>query len=77
MNLEKAPVPNPKAPEAPDVGEATEVVEGDMALKGFLLLCADVSPVLLPALKLCFVSFVGRGLVEEDVPVDRESLLVL
>lgn len=52
MNFEKAPVPNPNAPVAPDVpdvGEAREV-EGDMALKGFLLLCDKVSPALLPIL---------------------------
>jgi hypothetical protein len=33
-----APVPNPNALDAPVVGEATEAVEGDMVLKGFLLL---------------------------------------
>ena len=33
-----APEPNPKALEAPAVGEAREPVEGGSALKGFLLL---------------------------------------
>lgn len=44
MNLEKAPVPNPNAPAAPDVGDAREVVEGDMVLNGFLLLWDEFSP---------------------------------
>lgn len=48
MNFEKAPVPNPNAPAAPDVGDARDVVEGDMAPKGFLLLWDEFSPARLP-----------------------------
>lgn len=44
----KAPDPSPNALAAPAVGEARELPEGDIALKGFLLLCEDVSPCLLP-----------------------------
>lgn len=40
----KAPEPRPKALDAPAVGDATAVVEGDMAPKGFLLLWDEVSP---------------------------------
>lgn len=44
-----APEPRPNALDAPAVGDAIEVVEGDMAAKGFLLLCAEVSPWRLPS----------------------------
>ena len=43
-----APEPRPNALDAPAVGEAIEVVEGDMAPKGFLLLWEEVSPWRLP-----------------------------
>jgi hypothetical protein len=43
-----APDPRPNALAAPAVGEARELAEGDIALKGFLLLCEDESPCLLP-----------------------------
>jgi hypothetical protein len=43
-----APDPKPNALAAPAVGDARELAEGDIALKGFLLLCEDVSPCLLP-----------------------------
>ena len=42
-----APDPRPNALDAPVVGEAREA-EGDMALKGFLVLCDELSPCLLP-----------------------------
>jgi hypothetical protein len=45
----KAPDPKPKALAAPAVGEARELVEGLIALKGFLLLCEDESPCRLPS----------------------------
>ena len=44
-----APDPRPNALDAPTVGEA-RVVEGDMALKGFLVLWEELSPCLLPIL---------------------------
>jgi len=40
----KAPEPRLNALDAPAVGDDIEVVEGDMALKGFLLLCEELSP---------------------------------
>jgi len=43
-----APDPRPNALAAPAVGEARELGEGDTALKGFLLLCEEVSPCRLP-----------------------------
>jgi hypothetical protein len=39
-----APDPRPNALDAPAVGETREVVEGDMAPKGVLLLWDEVSP---------------------------------
>jgi len=44
----KAPDPKPNALAAPAVGEARELAEGDIALKGFLLLWEDESPCRLP-----------------------------
>jgi hypothetical protein len=44
----KAPDPRPNALAAPAVGEARELAEGDIALKGFLLLWEDESPCRLP-----------------------------
>ena len=43
-----APDPRPNALDAPAVGEAREL-EGDMALKGFLVLWDELSPCLLPS----------------------------
>ena len=74
-----APVPKPKAEEAPAVGEATPVVvNGETALKGLDLPCEDESPpkrLLLEKVRgeSDFVlSLVGVGL-----DVVRESLLEL
>ena len=39
-----APEPRPNALDAPAVGEAMEVTEGDAVLKGFLVPCDEVSP---------------------------------
>ena len=47
-NDANAPDPKPNALDAPVVGEATLVVEGDKVLKGFLVPCEDVSPCRLP-----------------------------
>lgn len=44
----KAPDPRPNALAAPAVGEARDVVDGDIELKGFLLLCEEASPFRLP-----------------------------
>ena len=44
-----APDPSPNALDAPAVGDAREVVEGDMAPKGFLLLWDEESPWRLPS----------------------------
>jgi len=46
-NEANAPVPKPKALDAPAVGDERDVPEGDMALKGFFVLCDEVSPCLL------------------------------
>lgn len=46
-NDAKAPVPSPKAPEAPTPGDFAE--EGEAALKGFDLPCDEESPNLRPA----------------------------
>ena len=76
-NDAKAPDPNPKADEAPVVGEATlVVVTGAMPLNGFDLLLKDPSP------PKRFVGWYGRedsDLVFSLVPlfVDRDSLLEL
>lgn len=45
----KAPDPKPNALDAPTVGDAMAVVDGDMELKGFLLLWEELSPCLLPS----------------------------
>lgn len=47
-NEANAPVPRPKAPDAPAVGDERDVPEGDIALKGFFVLCDEVSPCRLP-----------------------------
>jgi len=41
-----APDPNPNALDAPAVGEEMEDADGDIALKGFLLLCEELFPCL-------------------------------
>lgn len=71
----KAPDPRPNALLAPAVGEAREVVDGDMALKGFLLLWEEVSVVRLPREnpRAGWSLLGGPPFVE----VERESLLVL
>lgn len=71
-----APVPKPNALDAP-VGEATEVVDGDMELKGFLLLWEEVSPCRLPRGKFREEWSLVTGVPFVGAPVDRESLLVL
>jgi len=72
-----APDPRPNALEAPVVGEAREVVEGDMALKGFLLLCDEVSPFLRPNVYFGVgLSVEGSAPFVDGAPVDKESLLL-
>src|SRR6266542_3439246 len=71
-----APDPNPNALDAPAVGEEMEDADGDIALKGFLLLCEELFPCLREK------SRAGWSLLEpapfvEGAPVDKESLLVL
>lgn len=45
----KAPDPRPNALDAPAAGEEMEADEGVARLKGFLLLCDELSPCLLPS----------------------------
>jgi hypothetical protein len=60
------------------VGDAKEVVEGDMAPKGFLLLWEELSPWRLPNVKFRVGWSVEKGPpLVEGTPVDSESLLVL
>lgn len=73
-----APEPRPNALDAPVVGDAKEVVEGDMAPKGFLLLWEELSPWRLPNVKFRVGWSVEKGPpLVEGTPVDSESLLVL
>lgn len=74
-NEANAPEPRLKAFDAPTVGEAREVVEGDMALKGFLLLWDEVSPWRLVEGNILSVD--ERGPLAPEPPVVRESLLEL
>lgn len=71
-----APDPRPNALEAPAVGDASEEAEGDIELKGFLLLCAERSPCLRTEPNVRVVSEEGEAPLVE-APVDKESLLVL
>jgi hypothetical protein len=72
-----APDPNPNALDAPAVGEANEVAEGDMALKGFLLLWDERSPCLRTEENDRVDSFVAEVPLELEAPVVKESLLEL
>jgi hypothetical protein len=78
-NEAKAPEPNPKALDAPAVGEDKDDAEGDMELKGFFVLCEEVSPGLLPRAN---PRAGGSPPLKVDpfvvgFPVDSESLLEL
>jgi hypothetical protein len=66
-----APEPRPNALDAPVVGDAREVVDGDMALKGFLLLWEEVRE------EGNIRSLGGRVPLVEEEPVAKESLLEL
>ena len=73
-----APVPRPKAEEAPAVGEATPVVvNGEMALKGLDLPCDDSPPKRLVLEKVRGDSDFVLSLVGVGLDVVRESLLEL
>ena len=74
-----APVPRPKAEEAPVVGEAMPVVvDGEMALKGLDLPCEDESPPnRLAAAKVRGESDFVLSLLGVGFEVVRESLLEL
>lgn len=74
-NEANAPDPRPNALDAPAVGEAREVVDCDMALKGFRLLWEGVSP--WRRVEGNIRSLEGRAPLVEEAPVARESLLEL
>lgn len=73
-NEANAPEPSPNADEPAVVGEASPVlVNGEIALKGFLPPCDEVSPP--RRFEAEYVRVGGSGLSPWDM--DRESLLVL